>query len=138
MIKFDIEKILLLHQLLIESTGGSAGIRDYNLLESSLNCCFQTFDGKDLYPTKEEKGAKLGFSLVKNHAFIDGNKRIGILVMLSFLEINGIKLTYSDDDLIKIGFSLANGTMSCDQLLLWIHEHKKTKLTQNEDFSLNN
>lgn len=124
MIKYDNEKVLLLQQLIIESTGGTAGVRDFNLLDSALNTCYQTFDGKELYPTKEEKGARLGFNLVSNHAFVDGNKRIGLLVMLSFLEINGIKLKYTDEELIEIGLSLANGSMKYDDLLEWVKLHK--------------
>jgi len=124
MIKFDNDKVLLLQQLIIESTGGTAGVRDFNLLDSALNNCFQTFDGIELYPSKEEKGARLGYNLVSNHAFVDGNKRVGVLVMLSFLEINGIRLTYTDKDLIFIGLSLANGTIKYEQLLDWIIAHK--------------
>ncbi|MCQ2409366.1 MAG: type II toxin-antitoxin system death-on-curing family toxin [Clostridia bacterium] len=124
MIKFSNDKVLLLQQLIIESSGGTAGIRDFDLLDSALNSCFQTFDGKELYPTKEEKAARLGFSLVSNHAFVDGNKRIGILVMLSFLEINGIHLKYTDKELIDIGLSLAEGSMGCNSLLRWINDHK--------------
>lgn len=124
MIKFDNDKVLLLQQLIIESSGGTAGVRDFNLLDSALNNCFQTFDGKELYPTKEEKGARLGYNLVSNHAFVDGNKRIGVLVMLSFLEINGIRLEYTDDDLIYVGLSLADGTLKYEQLLDWVLKHK--------------
>lgn len=124
MIKFDNDKVLLLQQLVIESTGGTAGVRDFELLDMAINSVYQTFDKKELYPTKEEKGARLGFSLVSNHAFIDGNKRIGILVMLSFLEINGIQLRYTDEELVEIGLSLANGTMSFENLLDWILKHK--------------
>lgn len=125
MIKFDKEKVLLLHQLIIEETGGSYDVRDFNLLDSALNSAFQTFDNKELYPTKEEKGAKLGFSLVSNHAFIDGNKRIGILVMLSFLEINGVHLNCTDDDLIEVGLGLASNKISYEELHKWILAHKK-------------
>ncbi|MBQ8426894.1 MAG: type II toxin-antitoxin system death-on-curing family toxin [Clostridia bacterium] len=124
MIKFDKEKVLLLQQLVIESSGGSAGIRDFGLLDSAIESAYQTFDGKELYPTKEEKGARLGFNLVSNHAFVDGNKRIGLLVMLSFLAINGINLKYTDDELITIGLSLADNKMSYEQLLSWIENHK--------------
>ena len=125
MIKFDKEKVLLLQQLIIESSGGTAGVRDFKLLDSALNACYQTFDGIELYPTKEEKAARLGYNLISNHAFVDGNKRIGLIVMLSFLEINGIKLNYSDDDLINIGMALAEGSMKYDLLLEWINNHKK-------------
>ncbi|MBE5742354.1 MAG: type II toxin-antitoxin system death-on-curing family toxin [Clostridiales bacterium] len=124
MIKFDKEKVLLLQQLVIESSGGSAGVRDFGLLDSAIESTYQTFDGQELYPSKEEKGAKLGYSLVSNHAFVDGNKRIGLLVMLSFLAINGIYLKYSDEELVSIGLSLADGKMSYEELLDWIKSHK--------------
>ncbi len=124
MIKFDKDKVLLLQQLIIESTGGTAGVRDFKLLDSALNSCYQTFGGEELYPTKEEKGARLGFNLVSNHAFVDGNKRIGLLVMLSFLEINGIKLSYTDEELITIGLGLADGSMKYEELLEWVNNHK--------------
>lgn len=124
MIKFDEEKVLLLHQFVIESTGGSYELRDIKLLDSALSSAFQTFDNKELFPTKEEKGAKLGYSLVSNHAFVDGNKRIGLLVMLSFLEINGIHLKYTDDELIELGLGLASDKISYEELLSWINSHK--------------
>ena len=124
MIKFDKEKVLLLQKLVIDSSGGSAGVRDLNLLDSALESAFQTFDGKELYPTKEEKGARLGYGLVSNHAFVDGNKRIGLLVMISFLHINGIRIECSDDELVKLGLSLASGTTSYNELLDWVNSHK--------------
>lgn len=125
MIKFDKEKVLLLQQLVIESSGGGAGVRDFGLLDSAIESAYQTFGGEELYPTKEEKGARLGFNLVSNHAFVDGNKRIGLLVMLSFLAINGINVKYTDQDLVHIGLSLADGKMSYEELLCWIKEHKQ-------------
>ena len=124
MIRFDEEKVLLLHQLVIESSGGSYELRDVKLLDSALSSAFQTFDGKELFPTKEEKAAKLGFSLVSNHAFVDGNKRIGLLVMLSFLEINGIHLDYTDEQLIDLGLGLALDKIGYEELLSWIIDHK--------------
>lgn len=125
MIKFDKEKVLLLQQLVIESSGGSVGIRDLGLLDSAIESAYQTFGGEELYPTKEEKGARLGFNLVSNHAFVDGNKRIGLLVMLSFLAINGINMKYTDEELVYIGLSLADGKMTYEQLLSWVIEHKQ-------------
>ena len=71
MIRFSQEKVLLLHRLITEETGGDPNVRDLNLLDSALESAFQTFDGKELYPTKEEKGARLGFALISNHAFVD-------------------------------------------------------------------
>ena len=124
MIKFDEEKVLLLHQLVIESTGGFYEIRDIKLLDTALSSAFQTFDDKELFPTKEEKGAKLGYSLVSNHAFVDGNKRIGLLVMLSFLEINGVHLKYTDEELIDLGIGLASDKISYEKLLEWVNKHK--------------
>ncbi len=93
---------------MIEETGGSFGIRDENLLNSALNGIFQTFDGKDLYPTKEEKGAMLGYALISNHAFVDGNKRIGVYVMLTFLEVNGIRIKCTDRELLQAKSSMKN------------------------------
>ncbi len=125
MIKFTKEKVLLLHQLLVESTGGSMGVRDEGLLASALESAFSAFGGTEFYPTKEEKGARIGYCLISNHAFVDGNKRIGVYVMLTFLEINGIRLAYEDEDLVRIGLSVADGSMSYEELLGWIIEHKK-------------
>ena len=78
MIKFSSEKVKLLHQLMAQATGGSVGVRDEGLLDSAIEGAFATFDGVELYPLKEEKAAKLGYSLISNHAFVDGNKRIGV------------------------------------------------------------
>lgn len=124
MIKFSKEKILLLHRLLAESTGGSMGVLDEALLESALESAFSGFGDTEFYPTKEENGARLGYSLISNHAFVDGNKRIGIYVMLTFLEVNGIRLQYSDADIVKIGLSVADGSMSYEELLSWIIDHR--------------
>ena len=103
MIRFGKEKVLLLHQILIEQTGGEDGVHDMGLLESALAACDATFDGKELFPTKEEKAARLCTGLVSNHAFVDGNKRIGVYVMLTFLEVNGIRLNVTDEELVEIG-----------------------------------
>lgn len=125
MIKFSKEKILLLHQIMGEATGGTVGVRDEGLLESALESAYSSFDGKEFYPTKEEKGARLGYSLISNHAFLDGNKRIGIYVMLSFLEMNGVRINCTDDELVDIGLSVASGRMDYDGLLAWIIRHRK-------------
>lgn len=124
MIRFSSEKVKLLHQLIAEETGGSIGIRDEGLLNSALEGVFQTFDGKELYPSKEEKGARLGYSLISNHAFLDGNKRIGMHVMLTFLEVNGIRLAFDDEDGVRIGLGVASGEISYDELLKWVILHE--------------
>ena len=120
MIKISVEMAELLHQLIAEETGGEIGVRDEGLLDSALESAFATFDGKDLYPTKEEKGARLGYSLISNHAFVDGNKRIGMYIMMTFLELNGIKLDCKDQDIVDTGLALASGEMSYEELLEWI------------------
>lgn len=124
MIKFDNEKILLLHQILIEATGGEPNLRDIGLLDSSISQVYQTFDGKELYKTKEEKAARLGYALVTNHAFVDGNKRIGMHVMLSFLEMNGIKVNFSEEEIVDIGMKLASSSMTYEELVNIIIRHK--------------
>lgn len=125
MIKFSKEKILLLHKTLAEATGGSAGVRDEALLDSALESAFAWFGDKEFYPTKEEKGARLGYALISNHAFVDGNKRIGLYVMLSFLEMNGVPVQCTDDELVKIVLSVAEGNMGYDELLQWVLDHRK-------------
>ena len=125
MIKFSKEKVMLLHQILAEATGGSVGVRDEGLLDSALESAFASFEGKEFYPTKEEKGSRIGYTLISNHAFVDGNKRIGVYVMLSFLEMNGIRINCSDDELVHIGLSIADGSMGYDELLQWVLDHKE-------------
>ena len=124
MIKFSKEKVLLLHQLIAEATGGSVGVRDEGLLESALETAFSGFGGKEFYPTKEEKGTRLGYSLISNHAFVDGNKRIGVYVMLTFLEVNGIAIDCTNEDVVKVGMGVADGSMDYDALLAWVREHR--------------
>ena len=123
MIRFSKEKVLLLHQILAEATGGSVGVRDDALLDSALESAFAGFGDREFYPSKEEKGARLGFALISNHAFVDGNKRIGIYVMLSFLEMNGIRLHCTDDEIVMVGLSVADCQMGDEQLLQWVVDH---------------
>ena len=125
MIRFSREKVLLLHQLIAEETGGDPNVRDLNLLDSALNSAFQTFDGKELYPTKQEKAARIGYSLISNHAFVDGNKRIGMYVLLTFLETNGIRMELTDEEIARVGLAVADGSMKYEELLAWIRDHEK-------------
>ena len=124
MIRFSKDKVLLLHQLIAQETGGSEGVRDEGLLESALEGVFATFGGQELYPSKEEKGARLGFTLISNHAFVDGNKRIGMYVMLTFLEVNGIRLSCTNEEVAAVGLAVAAGEMSYDALLDWVRAHR--------------
>ncbi|MBO4534304.1 MAG: type II toxin-antitoxin system death-on-curing family toxin [Clostridia bacterium] len=123
MIKFSKDKVLLLHQLITQETGGSAGVRDFDLLESALESAFATFDGNDLYPGKEEKAAKIGYSLISNHAFVDGNKRIGMYVMLTFLEVNGIRVDATNQEVEDLAMSVASGQGKYQDVLDWIKAH---------------
>ena len=124
MIRFSKEKILLLHKIMAEATGGGVGVRDEALLDSAIEAAFAGYGEREFYPTKEEKAARLGYALISNHAFLDGNKRIGIYVMLSFLEMNGIRIKCTDDELVDIGLSVADGSMKYEDLLQWVVEHK--------------
>ena len=124
MIRFSKEKVLLLHRIMAQATGGSVGVRDEGLLESALEAAFSEFGGVEFYPTKEEKAARLGYSLISNHAFVDGNKRIGMYIMLTFLEVNGIHMDCTNEDVIHAGLSVAAGTMDYEGLLAWVREHR--------------
>ena len=125
MIRFSRDKVLSLHQLLAEATGGSVGVRDQGLLDSALEGAFAGFGDQEFYPTKEEKGARLGYTLISNHAFVDGNKRIGLYVMLSFLEMNGIRIQCTDEELVHVGLSIADGKMGYEDLYNWVLEHEE-------------
>ena len=123
MIKLTKEQVVSIHSSLIKASGGTDGVRDDGLLESALESPFQTFDGNDLYPSIIQKAARIGSSLVSNHPFIDGSKRIGIHIMLVFLAINGIDISCTQEDLIKIGLSLADDTMTFEELSVWLSSH---------------
>jgi len=117
MITLSKGQVKRLHTKVLEATGGPDGVRSEPLLESALASPFQTFDGVELYPTVIAKIARIVYSLVCNHPFIDGNKRIGTYVMLVLLELNHIETDFSDDDIIHIGLELASGQMEYEQLL---------------------
>ena len=124
MIRITKEKALELHGMMADATGGSVGIRDEGLLESALEGPFAGFGGEDFYPTTEEKGARLGYALISNHAFVDGNKRIGVFAMLVFLEVNGIRIQCTDEELADIGLGVAGGKMGYEDLLRWVRDHE--------------
>lgn len=117
-------QVLTLHSALIQEFGGSDGVRDEGLLESALAAPFQTFGGEPVYPSLQAKAAQLGFGLVCNHPFVDGNKRIGAHVMLVFLAVNGIDLRYEQQELIDIILSVASGKTDRHGLLQSILDHE--------------
>ena len=122
--KLSKKQILMLHTQLIQQTGGSEGVRDYNLLDSALETPFQSFGGDELYPTIQEKAARLGYGLIKNHCMIDGNKRIGTHSMLVFLALNGIELKYMQKELYETILDVAAGKIEYEDLLQWVLDHQ--------------
>lgn len=119
----SIENILLFHEKIINETGGSLGIRDKGLVESALNRAFATYDGKDLYSSDIDKISVIAHSLICNHGFVDGNKRIGISVMLFLLKMNNIKISYTQQELIELGLKTAEGILKEKDILNWINNH---------------
>ena len=122
--KLSKKQILMLHTQLIQQTGGSEGVRDYNLLDSALETPFQSFGGDELYPTIQAKAARLGYGLIKNHCMIDGNKRIGTHSMLVFLALNGIELKYMQKELYETILDVAAGKIEYEDLLKWVLDHQ--------------
>jgi death-on-curing protein len=127
MIKLDITDVLLLHEMMCKKTGGAPGVRDTGVLESSLYHAYATFEEKDLYPTIEEKAARQAYGIIKNHPFVDGNKRTGLFVMLVFLELNSIRLEFSQLELVKLGIGIADGSLESSDITKWITERSRTK-----------
>ena len=124
MIILSKEQVIKLHASLIKAAGGSEGIRDEGMLDLALNNPFQSFGGKELYPSIQAKAARLCFGLVRNHAMLDGNKRLGAHTMLVFLALNGYELSYSQNELSDVILALASGDIGEKELLQWIFEHQ--------------
>ena len=114
--KFTRDNVLNVYKILVEATGGTVGVRDEGLLLSAIEAPYQTFGGVELFPATLEKAVRLGFGLVANHPFIDGNKRIGILVMLTFLELNGFNIEFNDDEIIDMALGVASGKYKYEDL----------------------
>lgn len=122
--KLTKEQILMLHNELIRETGGSGGLRDEGLLDSALNAPFQWFGDVDSFPSLQQKGARLGYGLICNHAFVDGNKRIGAHAMLLFLSLNGIELEYTQNELSDMILDVAAGNLRFEDMVKWIIKHQ--------------
>ncbi|MCL1885047.1 MAG: type II toxin-antitoxin system death-on-curing family toxin [Defluviitaleaceae bacterium] len=116
-------EVITLHEMLITSTGGSPGVRDYGLLESAIMGCYQSFSGIYLYPSIVEKAARIAYTISKNHPFIDGNKRVSVIAMLSILRMNGIAFSFTQQELIELGLGIADGSIGYDEILRWVHAH---------------
>lgn len=124
MIKLTKEQILILHSELIKMTGGSDGIRDIGLFESALETPFQSYGGEELYPSIQAKAARLCYGLVKNHAMVDGNKRIGVHAMLVFISINGYELEYTQKELSDLILDVAADKKQYEDILQWLLVHQ--------------
>ena len=119
------EQVLALHRELIRRFGGEDGLRDEDLLESALAAPFQVYDGQSAFSTVQQKAARLGFGLISNHPFLDGNKRTGAHAMLVVLAMNGIELSYTQKELYEIILQVASGDASYETLLSWILDHER-------------
>lgn len=116
-----LSEVLDLHRLILEQSGGAAGVRDLGALKSAIAQPCMTFGGEDLYPTIIDKAALLGFSLVMNHPFVDGNKRVGHAAMEVFLVMNGLEIVASIDEQEAVILSLASGTLEREEFPQWLN-----------------
>jgi death-on-curing protein len=119
----SVEQVIAIHQEVVEASGGSAGLRDRGILESAVAQPLMSFGGQDLYPSLAEKAAALGFSLVSNHPFVDGNKRIGWVTMRTFLAINAFDLETEIDNAEATVLKLAAGELSREDWTDWVCQH---------------
>lgn len=126
MIKFlTTEDVLLLHHLSIEKSGGSHGLRDAGLLDAAVHRPQATFAGVDLYPTIFDKAGALCHSLIKNHAFVDGNKRTSLLSSMTFLELNGYRFECEQEELVSFGLKIDNENITAEGISDWLKLHCK-------------
>jgi len=123
MIWISAEDVILIHSRVIQGNGGLGGLRDPAGLEAAIAAPMQTFDGQELYPSDIEKIARLSFGLASNHAFVDGNKRIGAMMTQLLLKWNGYDLTLRSGELADMFIAIADGTAKEQDLLDWIHAH---------------
>ena len=124
MIILTVDELIKIHGRLIEKTGGLDGLRDRGLLESAVFSISSGFGEIEVYPTVEEKAARIAFGIVNNHAFLDGNKRIGMLSMLMILRLNQVNIKYTQRELIALGLGVADGSIGYDEILNWVISHK--------------
>lgn len=120
-----LRQTLLLHELMVKRHGGSSGVRDMNMLESAINRPFATFGGKDLYRDIYLKTAALIQSIVKNHPFVDANKRTAFSSAYVFLSKNGIGLKTSQNEVVEFMLRVTNENLSVDEISIWIKKHAK-------------
>ena len=122
---FRIKEVIAIQELLIKEFGGLDGMRDQSRLEAALSRPFQTFDGQELYPTRAEKAAAILESIVINHPFVDGNKRIGYVLMRLILLEGGEDIEATQDEKYVMVIDVAKGEMGYEEIVSWINEKKK-------------
>ena len=123
MVWITVEDAIMIHKRIIEATGGVDGLRDRAGLEAAVSAPLQSFGGVDLFPSKIEKIARVGFGLASNHAFLDGNKRIGAMMTQLMLKWNGYQLNLKQGELADMFIAIADGKKNDQDLLLWIQNH---------------
>jgi death-on-curing protein len=121
----SIEQILSIHRAQVSRFGGSHGLRERGTLEAAVARPQMTFGGEDLYPGIPEKAAALMHSLVMNHPFIDGNKRVGAHAAIAFLIANGFSPEFSPAELVEVTLATAQGEMSAEALAIWIRQRSR-------------
>lgn len=124
-----LDEVLELHRLALEQSGGAVGLRDLGALESAVGQPFMTFGGQDLYPTLVDKASALAFSLIQNHPFVDGNKRVGHAAMETFLVLNGYELSAAAEEQESVVLSVAASTMGREAFTEWVHAHVNERRT---------
>lgn len=123
MITLTKEQIIKLHEMIYERYGGALGVLNEGMLDSALQAPFQTFGGEELFPDDKEKIIRLAYGLIKNHSFRDGNKRIGALVLLVMLKINGYEVNATNEEFTDIIMGIAASEKGDEDLKAWVKEH---------------
>lgn len=118
-----VSEVLEIYSRVMEQSGGSVGILDLGALESAIAQPRMTFNGEELYPTIVEKASALGFSLIQNHPFVDGNKRAGHAAMETFLMLNGYEISASMDEQAEIVLGVASGKVERAEFTDWLQKH---------------
>lgn len=121
--RVSVAEIVELHHRILRQTRGAEGIRDLGALESAVAQPFQMFSGEDLYPSLAAKAAALGFSIIRNHPFVDGNKRVGHAALEVMLVLNGLELSATTDEQEHVVLAVASGAMSRDEFSEWVETH---------------
>lgn len=121
-----VAEVLVLHARLIQATGGAEGVRDLGLLESAVARPQATFGGRDLYPDLWIKAAVLMESLIRDHPFVDGNKRTALAATGIFLELNGYTLTATDDELLDFTRRVVRGRITVQEMAAWLKNHSRS------------